>query len=238
MRNKKATTRSSRLKQKQRKEIKKNAIYILKAILKGIGYFFIGCLYIIKETYAAFEKSFLKVWKKLPKWVIRIIIWTMIFNIILLNDKAPEIIETIKTEIKIKEIYTIKEIMIEPEKCAYGIYECAIYDAAIEYGLSEEQARISIAVAQHETGDFKSVLFKNNNNPAGLWNGKAQKFYSFDTVEDGIDCYIKNVGYYFNNGYETIEKLQKKWAPLNAKNDPTGINNNWISGVTYYYNQL
>lgn len=37
---------------------------------------------------------------------------------------------------------------------------------------------------------------------------------------------------------EIIEKIQSKYAPINANNDPTGLNNNWVSGVTYFYNQL
>lgn len=239
MRNKKATTRTSRLKQKQRKEIKKNAISILKTIIKDIGYLLIGLIYIVKETYTAFEKSFLKVWGKFPKWLIRVIVWTTIVNIMVLNDKAPEVIEKIKSVTEIKEVYAVKEIMVEPKKCEWGIYECAIYDTALEYGLNDNQAKISIAISKHETATYTSDIFKNKNNIGGLYNSGAECFYAYKSVEDGIDAFIKNLkNGYFDKDLNTIEDIQKKYAPLNVENDPTNLNSNWVSGVTYYYNQL
>ena len=140
---------------------------------------------------------------------------------------------------EIKEIYAVKELYVEPTKCAYGVYECAIYDTAIESGLTVEQGKIAIAISKHETANYTSSLFKNNNNIGGLYNGNAGKFFSYTSVEDGIDAYVGNLKRgYFDKGLTTIETIQKKYAPINAINDPTGLNEHWVSGVTYYYNQL
>lgn len=214
-------------------------IALTKETAQNTYYLLISLLYIILNSYIEFEKAFIKVWEQFPKWLKRVIILVMLINISVLNDKAPEIIEKIKTNIEIKEVYAVKEIMVEPEKCSYGLYECAIYDKALEYGLNDEQAKIAIAITKHETGSYTSSLFKNNNNIGGLYNSAAKKFYTYNSTEDGIEAYIKNLkNGYFDKGLDTIEEIQKKYAPLNAENDPTGLNDNWISGVTYYYDEL
>lgn len=214
-------------------------IELVKETAQNTYYVLVGILYIILKTYVEFEKAFIKVWKMFPRWVKRVVILVMLFNINALNDKAPEIIEKIKTNIEIKEVYAIKEIMVEPEKCSYGLYECAIYDKALEYGLNEDQAKITIAISKHETGSYTSSLFKNNNNIGGLYNSNDKCFYSYDSIENGIDAYIRNLKKgYFDKGLNTIEDIQKKYAPINADNDPTGLNNNWVAGVTYFYDGL
>ena len=196
-------------------------------------------IHMINKLSLLFEKAFIKVFKMLPKWVVRTIIWVMIFNVIALNDKAPEIIEKVKTTIETKEVYAVKEVMVEPKECEWGIYECAIYDTALEYGLDDEQAKIAVAITKHETGTYTSSLFKNNNNIGGLYNSNDKCFYTYISVEDGIDAYIRNLkNGYFDKGLNTIEKIQGKYAPINAANDPTNLNSNWISGVTYFYNEL
>ena len=214
-------------------------IRLCKAIIKNVYYILVGLVYLVLKTYIEFEKAFLKVWGMLPKWFRRLAIWLMIINIFALNDKPAEIIEKVKTQIETKEIYVLQETYIEKEKCSYGIFECAVYDEAIEQGMTEEQAKVAIAISKHETGSYTSSLFKNNNNIGGLYNSSAKKFYTYKSLEDGISAFIKNLKKgYFDKGLDTIEKIQKKYAPLNAANDPTGLNNHWVSGVTYFYNEL
>lgn len=214
-------------------------IRLFKGIIKSIYYILIGLLYILLKTYTEFEKAYLKVWKMLPKWFRRLAIWLMIINIFALNNKPAEIIEKLITNTETKEVYVLQETYIEKEKCNYGLYECAIYDEAIEQGMTKEQSKVAIAISKHETGSYTSSLFKNSNNIGGLYNSSAKKFYSYKSVEDGIEAYVKNLKKgYFDKGLDTIEKIQKKYAPLNADNDPTGLNNNWVNGVTYFYNEL
>lgn len=212
---------------------------MFKEVLKDIYYVLVGLVYILLKSYVEFEKAFIKVFKMLPKWVVRTIIWVMIFNVIALNDKAPEIIEKVKTTIETKEVYAVKEIMVEPKKCEWGIYECAIYDTALEYGLNDEQAKIAVAITKHETQRYTSLMFKNKNNIGGMYNSKENCFYTYSTVEDGIDAYIRNLKrLYIDQGLDTIEKIQTKYAPIEADNDPTGLNKHWAAGVTYFYNEL
>ncbi len=234
----KVTKKMSRVKRKQRENTQKKIINLIKKIINNIRYFVIAIIYMVLTTYIAIEKGFIKIWKMFPKWAKRIIILTMLVNIICLNDAEPQITEKIKTITEIDTVYAVKEIMIEPQKCEYGLYECAIYTAALDYGLNEEQGKIAIAISKHETGNFTSSLFKNGNNVGGLYKGGG-KFYKFNTIEDGIDTYIRTLkNGYFNKGLNTIEEIQKKYCPIGAENDPTGLNKNWVSGVTYFYNEL
>jgi hypothetical protein len=230
------TTRTKRLKRKQRKQF---IIKLFKTLFSNIWYFIVALVYIVIKTYVELEKTIIKIFKIFPKWFVRLTIWIILINIYTLNNKAPEIIEKIITKTEIKEIIAVKEILVEPEKCSYGIYECAIYDEALEQGLNDEQAKISIAISQWETGHYKSSLFKNNNNIGGLYNSSARKFYTYSSVEDGIEAYVRNLNKgYFDKGLNTIESIQKKYCPVGAKNDPTGLNKNWLGGVTQLYNQL
>ena len=40
------------------------------------------------------------------------------------------------------------------------------------------------------------------------------------------------------NPGDFLSFLQSRYAPLNAKNDPHGLNANWKSNVTYFYNEV
>ena len=41
----------------------------------------------------------------------------------------------------------------------------------------------------------------------------------------------------WNGQGDFIAYLSKSYAPINAANDPTGLNRNWIRNVSYFYNQ-
>lgn len=212
---------------------------IVKETVKSIYYLVVSLIYLILKSYVEFEKAFLKVWRLLPNWFKRLAIWLMIINIFALNKKPAEVIEKLITNTETKEVYVLQETYIEKEVCSYGLYECAVYEEAIKQGLTEDQSKIAVAITKHETGSYTSSLFKNSNNIGGLYNSSAKKFYSYKTVNDGISAYVRNLkAGYFDKGLDTIEKIQKKYAPVNAANDPTGLNYNWVSGVTYFYNEL
>lgn len=212
---------------------------IAKEVVKSIYYLIVSIIYLILKCYVEFEKAFLKIWGMLPNWFKRLAIWLMIINIFALNKKPAEVIEKLITNTETKEVYVLQETYIEKEVCNYGIYECAVYEEAIKQGLNEEQSKIAVAITKHETGSYTSSLFKNSNNIGGLYNSSAKKFFSYRSVEDGISAYVRNLkAGYFDKGLDTIEKIQKKYAPVNAANDPTGLNYNWVSGVTYFYNEL
>lgn len=93
------------------------------------------------------------------------------------------------------------------------------------------------AIAMHETGNGTSNAIKTKNNVGGMMTKKG--LMTFSNVDEGIDKMASNLKrLYFDQGLTTIEQIQKKYAPLKATNDPTGLNKNWVGGVTKYYNMF
>lgn len=93
------------------------------------------------------------------------------------------------------------------------------------------------AISIHETGHFKSKAWLEYNNAGGIMgkNGLVR----YESKEAGIMAMARLLKtQYIDKGYDTIEKIQKKYAPLNVKNDPNNLNRHWISGVTNIYNEL
>ena len=39
-------------------------------------------------------------------------------------------------------------------------------------------------------------------------------------------------------GLNTLETIQPKYCPIGAKNDPNGLNKNWLGGVNKIYESL
>lgn len=166
----------------------------------------------------------------------KLAILVMILSITLVNTKIVEY-ET-KTIENIIEKIEVKTIEVKAEAiCEWTSTECKIYNKGIEAGFTPDQAKIAVAISKFETGSFKSSLCVNSNNYGGLYyNGS---FMKFETPEAGIDAFINTLKKgYFDKGLVTLEQIQKKYCPEDAKNDPNGLNKNWLSGVTYFYNNL
>ncbi|MGG1399035.1 glucosaminidase domain-containing protein [Bacillus salipaludis] len=93
------------------------------------------------------------------------------------------------------------------------------------------------AIAQHETGNGKSPAAVVKNNIAGMMGQNGLKSYS--TIEESIFDMARNLSKnYLGNGLTSISKIGAKYAPQGAANDPTGLNNYWVSGVSRYFNQF
>lgn len=93
------------------------------------------------------------------------------------------------------------------------------------------------AVAMHETGNGKSRAAHEKNNVAGMMGANGLKSYA--SVEDSIMDMARNLSKnYLNKGLTNISQIGAKYAPVGASNDPTGLNNHWVSGVSKYMNQL
>jgi hypothetical protein len=89
------------------------------------------------------------------------------------------------------------------------------------------------SVAMHETGNGTSNAVKNKNNVGGMMGKNG--LMSFESIEKGIEAMASNLKrLYTDKGLTTIEEIQKKYAPVGAKNDPTGLNQHWVNGVTKY----
>lgn len=94
------------------------------------------------------------------------------------------------------------------------------------------------AIAIHETGNGSSNAAKTKNNVGGMMR-RSGGLMEFNSIEEGIDAMASNLKrLYFDQGLNTIEQIQKKYAPVGAANDPTGLNKNWVNGVTKYYEML
>lgn len=94
-----------------------------------------------------------------------------------------------------------------------------------------------VAISQHETGNGKSQSANVKNNIAGMMGTSGLK--SYPSVEASIMDMARNISSnYLGKGLSNISKIGAKYAPIGATNDPTGLNNHWVSGVTQYYNQL
>ena len=102
--------------------------------------------------------------------------------------------------------------------------------------MTHKQALLIVAISRHETGNWKSNAFKTKNNFGGImYKGKLASYKSFDEGLERFSTLLNDK--YFAKGLNTIEKIQKVYAPIGAKNDPSNLNSHWVSGVTKFYNE-
>lgn len=134
------------------------------------------------------------------------------------------------------ELESLEKIEELSSECTLDEVSCKIKKVAQDYGVDW---RLAVAISMHETWDYTSYIFKHQNNVGGLWNGMKGEFYSYETLDAGIEAYISNLKRnYYDEGRTTIETIQPKYAPIGANNDPNDLNSNWIPGVTRRYKEL
>lgn len=125
----------------------------------------------------------------------------------------------------------------EEKQCKLDDISCLIYKKGLEIGMNDEQVLISIAIAKWETGNYTSQAFKSRNNVGGMMCKKGLIRYS--SLDEGIEAFIKNLKKnYFDIGLNTLEKIQPKYCPVGAKNDPKGLNKHWLNGTNKMLEQL
>lgn len=129
------------------------------------------------------------------------------------------------------EYYTMKTEQIETES-KVGV----VPDVSCK--LDSTTCKIKrVAISKHETGNYTSEAFKEKNNVGGMMCNSG--LISYSTLDDGIEAFVSNLKYnYIDEGLDTIEKIQPKYCPIGAANDPKGLNKYWVGGVTKYYNEL
>ena len=157
------------------------------------------------------------------------------------NIKVSE--ETKETEIlEVEDVNKVEEVV---DKCMMDYTSCKIKEVAIREGINDW--KIPVAIARHECGykdnQYLSNAFKNKNNVGGMMyydtTTKSSYLMTFDTIDSGVEAFVSNLKRnYFNVGLDTIEKIQPKYAPVNAANDPYGLNEFWVSGVRAFYNDI
>ena len=151
--------------------------------------------------------------------------------------------ETKETEIlEVEDVNKVEEVV---DKCMMDYTSCKIKEVAIREGINDW--KIPVAIARHECGykdnQYLSNAFKNKNNVGGMMyydtTTKSSYLMSFDTIDEGVEAFVSNLKRnYFNMGLDTIEKIQPKYAPVNASNDSYGLNEFWIIGVRAFYNDI
>ncbi|MFD1032816.1 glucosaminidase domain-containing protein [Metaplanococcus flavidus] len=93
------------------------------------------------------------------------------------------------------------------------------------------------AIAIHETGNGSSRAVNEKNNVAGMMGRNGLR--SYDSLEESIFDMARNLRQnYLNKGITTVSAVGAKYAPVGAGNDPTGLNNHWVTGVNRQLNKL
>ena len=160
------------------------------------------------------------------------------------KDIKKEVEET-KEETEILEVEDVNKVEEVVDKCMMDYTSCKIKEVAIREGINDW--KIPVAIARHECGykdnQYLSNAFKNKNNVGGMMyydtTTNSSYLMSFDTIDSGVEAFVSNLKRnYFNVGLDTIEKIQPKYAPVNAQNDPYGLNEFWVSGVKSFYNDI
>ena len=90
--------------------------------------------------------------------------------------------------------------------------------ACIDYGVDAE---IALAIARLETGHFTSKACTEYNNVGGM--SYNEQPIRYDSLEEGIEAFVKNLAGYKAKGLDTVEEIGKKWCPVNY--------DNWVSLV-------
>ncbi|RHW33319.1 conjugal transfer protein [Neobacillus notoginsengisoli] len=93
------------------------------------------------------------------------------------------------------------------------------------------------AISIHETGNGSSNAARYKFNVAGMMGKSGLKTYS--SVRDSIFDMARNLRKnYLDEGKLTISQIGAKYAPIGAGNDPTNLNNHWVTGVNRQFASL
>lgn len=161
------------------------------------------------------------------------------------KQKDTKKVEETKEETEILEVEDVNKVEKVVDKCMMDYTSCKIKEVAIREGINDW--KIPVAIARHECGykdnQYISNAFKEKNNVGGMMyydtTTNSSYLMTFDTIDAGIEAFVSNLKRnYFNLGLDTIEKIQPKYAPVNAENDPYGLNEFWVIGVQVYYKSI
>lgn len=228
---------------------------IIKITLRNTIYLIVAIAYLIFLLFKTINKLVIKAFKKLPRYLQIALIYTLIIgnlpNLLAVYNTISNLeINTKALATNVNEIALIEKVenieivetteIVEETKntCQLSTeIECKIYNKAIEKELTHEQAILLVAISKHETGNWTSYNFKEKNNLGGLYNGSKGTFYSYESLESGIEAFVNLLkNRYFGRGLNTIEEIGNVYCPVGATNDPNGLNVNWIPKVTLFYN--
>lgn len=233
-----------------KKELKRE----FKKIMKDFVYIIIGFNASIYYLLQFINNIIAKLFMKLPRLAKVVVIYTLIILSVRSFTTKKIIIEKeiLGTEIlPIQEIATQEEQQTTQEENTTTIEETQqentlnfeyqqekdIYTKALEIGATHEQALVMISISRHETGHWTSDAFLNKNNFGGIMCNNATQIKKFNSYDEGLEAFVTLLKYnYFDNGYNTIEKIGARYCPIGAENDPNNLNQYWVGGVTNFYN--
>lgn len=233
--------KNKKSKKSTKKEVK---VSVTREVLKNIMYFFVGLIAVVVVMIVEFIKM---IWKTIkytvlgvskvldimPKALRGAIILALIVYSLYATLGANKKVSVIDPEVKTNIIENVDAENIQVQKtCQLSEIECKIYNEAISQGLTDSQSKIALAISKWETGNWTSSLYQSNNFGGLYVNGH---FKSYSTQDEGIRDYIRvlRVGY-FSKGKDTLEKIQVNYCPVGAKNDPKGLNKNWLRGTNKF----
>lgn len=213
---------------------------LLRNVLELLVYLIVLTTKFVYGLVFKFDTIVAKLFMKLPRPTKAVIIYVLVLTFIVSLQQTLEQKKPIKTIHEVKIAYTepkAKEEVKQEPTCNYDEVSCKIYNKAKEMGMNEEQSKITIAISKWETGNYTSNAFKNKNNVGGMMCQSG--LISYNSLDEGIHAFVKNLkNNYFDIGLDTIDKIQTKYCPVGAKNDPHNLNQYWLNGVKEIYNTL
>lgn len=227
-------------------------IKLIKGLIKAFALLIAQIAKMIYLIIKAFNNLNAKLFMKLPRLLKVAIIYTLIGLSIFAFEKPRVLVKEVLSSSIVEQVETLQneidnllmQIKAKDNEIArlkviakLNDIEKSIYNKSIESELTHEQAILVVAISKHETGNWTSNLYKNNNNFGGIYNSKEQKFYSYESNDKGLQTFVNLLkNNYFGKGLDTIEEIGAKYCPIGASNDPTGVNQHWVPKVTQYYN--
>lgn len=227
-------------------------IKLVKGLIKAFALVIAQIAKIIYLIIRWFNNLNAKLFMKLPRLLRVIIIYTLIGLSIFAFEKPRVLVKEVLSSSIVEQVETLQneidnlltQLKAKDNEIArlevianFNDIEKKIYNKSIESELTHEQAILVVAISKHETGNWTSDLYKNNNNFGGIYNSREEKFYSYESNEKGLQAFVNLLkNNYFGKGLNTIEEIGAKYCPVGAENDPKGVNVNWVPKVTQYYN--
>ena len=107
--------------------------------------------------------------------------------------------------------------------------------------------KLLIAIAMNESARGTSYAARTRNNLFGAFDPNAinprtgaRGYHKYYRNEDESirDIARRLRTEYLDKGYTSIETIARKYAPVGAENDPTGLNGGWPEAVGKFYQQL
>ena len=196
--------------------------YLTKAMIKLIIFILISLLKLSYKLIKIINKLIAKGFNKLPRLLKLSIVYSLIglsaIGIVGIVNPKVEVHTIVQTQVVEKTIAkeNNKQIKDNNKIDLHNKNANNIYNQAIAKGLTQDQALLAVSISRHETGNWKSVAFKSDNNFGGIMGSNGLIHY--DTYNEGLNEFLGVLKkYYFDMGLTTIAEIGAKYCPVGAK---------------------